>query len=125
MKHIVFVGDKPSSKNKHQSVAFVGTPSYKVLLDWVYRMDVDITWTMMMNKDMIRTLDMASDETERYRRHTYIALGNEAAEELDKFKLEYFKLPHPSPRNRVLNDKKLVESKLKECRSYLDSKGWL
>lgn len=125
MKHIVFVGDKPSNKNKYQSVAFVGTPSYKVLLDWVYRMDVDITWTMMMNKDMIRTLDMASDETERYRSHTYIALGNEAAEELDKFKLDYFKLPHPSPKNRVLNDKKLVESKLKECRSYLDSKGWL
>lgn len=49
-----------------------------------------------------------------------IALGNFASEALDVIRIKHFKLPHPSPRNRLLNDKAYEEKVLKECKEYLD-----
>jgi len=33
---------------------------------------------------------------------------------------DYFSLPHPSGRNRLLNDKKYIKLKLKECKEWLN-----
>ena len=49
-----------------------------------------------------------------------IALGNTASKALNKLKIKHFKLPHPSPRNRLLNNKKFITKQLKECRKYID-----
>lgn len=122
---IVFVGDKPSSKNVDPHIPFVGTQSYKRLLDWIWKMDVDISRVRLCNKDFI------NGTYEDY----YIALGNEAEKTLKdtvfnvwnwkKQKIEairphYFKLPHPSPKNRTLNNKEHVDTILKECKLWLN-----
>ena len=39
---IYFIGDKPSKNNIDTEVAFVGTRSYKTLLDWIYTMNLSI-----------------------------------------------------------------------------------
>ena len=122
MRYIIFVGDKPSSKNISQSVPFVGTQSYKVLLQWIWELDIDITNVMLVNKESIGLWFMAADDESRLHRHIYVALGNEAAKELDKYKLSHFKLPHPSPKNRKLNDKQYVDSELQKCYKYLKEK---
>lgn len=127
---IVFVGDQPSNKNVDPNIPFVGTQSYKRLLEWIWKMDVNITDVEIYNKDDI---DMQyKGRPDRYlvcgywpRNHypdeiEIVALGNEAAKKLEELGLEYFKLPHPSGRNRLLNDKKYVEMKLKECKEWLN-----
>lgn len=123
MNYLIFVGDKPSSKNVSPSVPFVGTQSYKVLLDWIFRMNIDITNVMLVNKDQIPMWFLAADDETRLHRHTYVALGNEAEKVLKDQKLTYFKLPHPSGRNRLLNDKSFIDSELKKCYDYLKGRG--
>ena len=114
MKHIVFVGDKPSSKNIDPSIPFVGTQSYRILLDWIWQMDIDISDVTICNKDTL---------FKNYHRPigvSFIALGNEAAKELKRQCHSYFKLPHPSPRNRKLNDKKYIALELEKCKNYIN-----
>lgn len=50
---------------------------------------------------------------------TFVALGNNASRVLENMEIPHFKLPHPSPRNRMLNNKKLIASELKKCYLYL------
>lgn len=48
-----------------------------------------------------------------------LALGGEASTVLKKIGISHFKLPHPSGRNRLLNDKNFEASCLEECRQYI------
>ena len=48
-----------------------------------------------------------------------LALGGFASKALDKINVEHFRLPHPSPRNRLLNDKVYEEAVVASCRAYL------
>jgi hypothetical protein len=48
-----------------------------------------------------------------------IALGSTVGDVLDSLGFSHFTLPHPSPRNRQLNDKAFVVKKLIFCRQYL------
>ena len=51
-----------------------------------------------------------------------LALGNLVSTVLDKIGTPHFKLPHPSPRNRLLNDKDYERHVLNACKAYLESK---
>lgn len=48
-----------------------------------------------------------------------IALGGFSSSVLNKIKVKHFKLPHPSPRNRKLNDKTFEIKILEECKKYI------
>jgi len=48
-----------------------------------------------------------------------VALGNLASKVLTTMGMDHFKLPHPSPKNRKLNNKEFIASELKKCYSYL------
>ena len=48
-----------------------------------------------------------------------IALGGFVSRVLDMNNIDHFKMPHPSPLNRLLNDKKFVNTMLNECKEYL------
>ena len=53
-------------------------------------------------------------------RKKIIALGNFSSETLTKLGIDHFKMPHPSPRNRKLNDKEFEKKMINECKSYLN-----
>lgn len=121
---IVFVGDKPSDKNIDPNIPFVGTQSYKTLLNWIWEMDIDISQVRLCNKDFI------NGTYEDW----FIALGNEAEKALKAKKFyvwnhikeaeeiiepQIFKLPHPSGLNRKLNDKDYVTKILSDCKYWL------
>lgn len=48
-----------------------------------------------------------------------IALGGFASSALKKLNINHFKLPHPSPRNRALNDKSYEIKMLELCDNYI------
>lgn len=48
-----------------------------------------------------------------------IALGNFASACLEHINISHYKLPHPSPRNRVLNDKMKLMKTLEECERFV------
>ena len=53
------------------------------------------------------------------RNDVVIALGNEASKVLTKENIPHLKIPHPSGKNYLLNDKKVVDRFLKECKDYI------
>lgn len=116
MTKVVFVGDKPSKKNLHKDLAFVGTISYKTLMNWITELDCSGNYTMI-NSHTSLLLDMA--EYEWLNGASIVALGNEAAKRLNARGIYFLKLPHPSPRNRKLNDKEFIKTTLRVLKQYL------
>lgn len=49
-----------------------------------------------------------------------VALGREVASVLARTRVSFFKMPHPSPLNRLLNDKEYEEMMLRELALYLE-----
>ena len=49
-----------------------------------------------------------------------VALGGFVSSALNKINISHFKLPHPSPRNRLLNDKSYERSIVNQCKEYIN-----
>lgn len=124
---IIVVGDKPSKKNKNPNIPFVGTQSYKRLLEWLWMLDVDVTQVILANIEHVKRhrpdwfVDVENPHmyTEILPEDKVIALGQKASKYLESIKQEHFKLPHPSGLNRQTNDKSFIKGRLKECRKYI------
>lgn len=124
---IIFVGDRPGRKNLDPNIPFVGTQSYKKLLEWIWYLDVDINNVILMNKDEFdydyvscRITRNGCTISDKPRDCKIVVLGNNAEEVVDMYgMLNYFKLPHPSGLNRKLNDKKWLQKELSKCKKYL------
>lgn len=54
-----------------------------------------------------------------YRYNKVIALGGFASDSLKKAGINHFKMPHPSPRNRQLNDSNYEWEQIYTCGKYL------
>lgn len=121
---VLFVGDRPNPrKNLSMDVPFVGTPSYKTLLEWFYRMDVDVRYVITANAF---TAQGDSDELLKgalavisEHKGRVVALGEAARGALVELGVACFVLPHPSGLNRDLNDKKKLSEKLAKCRAFI------
>ena len=119
---IIFVGDRPSRDNTDLDVAFVGTESGERLFKWIEYLDI-YTYQALN----VYTIDSKVDTKNcmYLRKHngaTIVALGNNASNVLKKLEIKHFKLPHPSGRNRKLNDKNYVASELQKCREWLNER---
>jgi uracil-DNA glycosylase len=120
---VVFVGDRPSSRNRYLYLPFVGTPSFKTLCKWIKALEVDSynLSNSYNNADRRRLYKWAhmNISSMPYFTH-FIALGNNAHKVLEELGIPHFKLPHPSGRNRQLNNKSFVDNKLLECKAWLN-----
>lgn len=134
--HVIFVGDRPNVKKCLDiNVPFVGCPSYKTLLEWVYRLDVDISETSLVNaydasgfRNTRLNSFLGLGDVGFFNNIKIIALGQNAADRLAELQLEqiaplkYFQLPHPSGLNRVLNDKEEITRILTKCKKFIHDK---
>lgn len=111
---ILFVGDKPSPRMKPGSGAFIGAVCEARLMEWIKKLDIK-EFIIMNQVDLVPEIWQVKNKL-----YTVIALGNNASKALKN--TEHFKLPHPSFRNRLLNDPNYIKQKLKECKEYLRSK---
>lgn len=112
---IIFLGDKPSPRMKENANPFEGATCRKRLYTW-------IETVMKGNKSEIQIKNQVDhDYFTMYmwyiKGNTIIALGNNASKALKD--TPHFKLPHPSGRNRKLNDTNYIVSELNKCRNYL------
>jgi len=116
---IYFIGDKPSKCNIDPQVAFVGTRSYKTLLDWIYKMNLSINQICLYNVDDFVKIVNHQKTLPIHEHDQIVALGKEASIALNKAIIPHLRIPHPSGLNRKLNDPQFVNKFLKECKHYV------
>lgn len=120
---VYFIADQPTTKNVSKSVPLVGTQSYKTFLGWLADMSVDIRLVRIYNQSdapfsgkNLTLLKSAIDN----KSVKIVALGKPAFQYLSNLGLsEFYALPHPSGRNRVLNDKEKLNKLLETCKLYI------
>lgn len=129
---ILFVASNPSKLNNDPNIAIIGSKSEQTFNSWAEY--------LVPSKDyfVINVSDKVTDDNRPLKKTEYdllklsnyainptftkiVALGNTAADALDQIGMEYYKLPHPSPRNRFLNNTVQVEAVLEDCKQWLDS----
>lgn len=110
---ILFVGDKPSPKMKPGAKPFQGAACEKRLMKWIKTLTrEEYAICNTTDEHFIRWIQWMEP---------VIALGNNASKKLTDGKVPHFKLPHPSGRNRQLNDKEFIELRLSECKEWLNN----
>lgn len=116
---IIFVGDKPSPRMKPGARPFEGSNCEDRLHRWIYTLigmlDESITkWDIINQCDYAHVNFVAMTLRDGCK---LVALGNNASKALGS--IPHFKLPHPSGKNRQVNNKKFIDKKLSECREWL------
>jgi hypothetical protein len=114
---VVFVGQNPSAKATKTHTTFGR------LNDWVDKLGIDF-YGFVNASDKVGSVKQSDVDLDNLRRACYnasrvIALGNFAAEALQRAGIQHFKLPHPSPLNRQINDHQFINQQLSDCRDYL------
>jgi hypothetical protein len=128
---ILFVGDKPSKYNTDPNFAFKGAKCEKRLMEWievVTRKPGRAAWISVSNFYEECELINSTNKDAAFKILEYwmsncpiIALGNNAEKYIKTITYQYFKLPHPSGRNRQLNDSRFIAVRLSEAVSYIRS----
>lgn len=112
---ILVVGDRPSARNTNPDVAFIGAGCEGTLKLWLRYLEIPDARVINSHTKKLQ---------EEIRKHPglIIALGNAAYVRCSKYhdRRRVFKLPHPSGRNRQLNDKEFVTRQINTCRLWLE-----
>lgn len=118
----LFVGLNPS---KHPGADWKNNPSFSKLYDWIER--IGIRHFSFVNVSHIggvfdkNTIDVAFlGQVIDKHNGAVIALGREVAHVLQHMRISHFKMPHPSPLNRLLNDTDYEEEMLYQLKCYLE-----
>jgi len=124
---VIFIGQNPSKHNLDQNIPFLGTKSERILLNWLKKMSIDYAHCIFMNvsnkpgklKVSDYNLDALKLLINHHKNVPVIALGNIASDVLNRINVKHFKLPHPSGKNRKLNDKTFINIELLKCKEYI------
>jgi hypothetical protein len=117
MRKVIFVGDTSSPKNLDKNVAFLGTKSYEVLKEWIAILQIE-EYALVNSDHFSFNMFVAGHGNGQ----VFICLGNIAKKALKDWGYhedDFFSLPHPSPKNRKLNDKKFIKQELEKCKKWL------
>lgn len=113
---ILIIGQNPAHRTGNRY-----TPTISRLNDWMTLLGVRHWSFINSSQAKIARSDNIDWETlELARGYTKVlALGNFASSALAKLSIPHFRLPHPSPLNRKLNDPEYTKNVLRECYNYL------
>ena len=128
---ILFVASNPSRLNKDPLIPMVGSKSYKTFKKWADYLSTGSSYIVMNASNKVTKdssllkrsdyeLELIKLALEIGKITKVVALGNAAADALNMLGVEYYKLPHPSPRNRFLNNTVQVEAVLIDCKEWLN-----
>lgn len=129
---ILLLGSNPSTSSAVPSAFDVSTKSGKTLLGWLRdaRIDYNIVLYNVSNTPTIGNRPLKQNEIEMNlarildavnleRPDAIIAVGKTASKALTLLHLSFFELPHPSGCNRLLNDPKFIEEKIKKLTEFV------
>ena len=115
---VLVVGMNPSTRSPKKSHA-----TFRKLNGWMSECGVayysfcntfdDISSAEKSKVDFNRLIELSCDYSK------IIALGNFVSDALNTISVSHFKLPHPSPRNRLLNDREFEKFVVGQCKTYL------
>ena len=122
---IMFVGLAPSSKNEDPRVPFKGTKSGERLKRWIntcgvrsyalYNLFLEVLPRGPLLKEELQRAGSKLRDKAQYA-DGVVALGQEASRALKLAGIGHYRMPHPSGRNRLFNNKAyepMVVAKLK------------
>lgn len=112
---VVFVGDQPSATNILEGYAFIGADCFPRLIEWINIISPDY-YICLNSNELIYMSDIHKLVIEAD--FKVIALGIRAASRLQEFEIDHFMLPHPSGRNRQINDPIAIKELLLEAMEY-------
>jgi hypothetical protein len=117
---LVILGQCPSSNTKP-----LKNGTYDRLMKWCDVVGISMFAFHNVIPDKINSYDVNDvDEDALYEavkdKKVVIALGGFVERVCKKYKIECYKIDHPSPRNRNLNDAKYEQQMLKNLKKFLD-----
>jgi uracil-DNA glycosylase family 4 len=131
---VIFVGSNPSNKNTDPDIPFLGTKSHTVLMSWIKAMNVtDYELMNVWSRPTPKNRGLNAKEIKLGSTWLKTALGNlivpyivvalgKTAEKSCKLaSINALTLPHPSPRNLLTNDKKMINLLLNSNRKTIES----
>lgn len=121
---VLFIGLNPSGKPIRKGCAWEKLMYWKDILG----LDVISFTNLSFDEDWdfkTKSLDLeflrASIEGHKH----IISLGTQVHDTLRRIGIESFKMPHPSPRNRLLNNREYEEQCLIKCMEYIsEDRPW-
>lgn len=125
--NVVFVGQSPSLGNTDPTIPFIGTKSERIINNWLLHLGLHYDDCAFFNaSDEIDSnkanLPLLQEKITPYinKRYRVVALGVVAKNALKKLNISCLSLPHPSPKNRKLNNKSYVEYTLQIVKNSLE-----
>lgn len=117
---LLILGQCPSSNTKP-----LKNGTYDRLMKWCNEVNISMFAFHNVIPNKINSYDINDvDEDALYEavqgKTTIIVLGGFVERVCKKYKIDCYKIDHPSPRNRNLNDPKYEKQMLKKLKKYLD-----
>lgn len=127
---VLIVGCNPSQKSPDNTPFHSSTRSRKVIDGWFSEIDADVCFMNIYNgkthenrPPSLKSIKNPSGDVilqlMSFKNHKIVTVGKVAESVLNQLGLSFLAMPHPSGRNRLLNDPKYVEGKIKTLRDYL------
>jgi uracil-DNA glycosylase len=125
--NVVFVASNPSVKSSDTACMNVATRSRIILNGWIEEIEANVRFvnvcddrteknrplTVSEIKSCLKSLEIKLQDCDKI-----VTLGNTASKAVSMLGLKHLKVPHPSPKNRLLNDKKFVEEIKEKIRDF-------
>lgn len=127
---VLIVGQNPSKHNIDLAKAFVGSKSGRTLMSWITQVGLDQEHNVLVNcsddtdfklnkKNTYKAFFKIGGHMAAYQPDKVLSLGKVAHRVLSEAGVNHFELPHPSGRNRKLNDKRWLAKQLRLCKDYV------
>ena len=126
---VLIVGSNPAQASPDNSAFHPSTRSRKVIDSWFEGIEAELTFINISNEKTPENRPLNVSEISKsneihkqlqsFKNHKIVAVGNAAGNALKRAGIDFLAMPHPSGRNRLLNDPAYVQGKIKQLRDYL------
>ena len=119
MKKIILVGLNPSKITTCRK-----NSAWDRLCSWIDYLDTGVVSFTNLSDDPewdFKEIDHDTLLCQIINYDRVIALGGHVSKTLNTLAIDHYTLPHPSPRNRMMNDQNKVNHILKDCKKWLNT----